>query len=78
MRAATSGLYGNGERMAMLYLAREYFDSEEIKHYLAKIDKALKTAVVLPRRRKQIAGKDVAPPVVVAVSPVMGEGMGMV
>jgi DNA-binding NtrC family response regulator/tetratricopeptide (TPR) repeat protein len=36
--AATSGLYGDGECMAMLYMAREYFKSEGIKHYVEKVD----------------------------------------
>ncbi|MCK5127284.1 MAG: sigma 54-interacting transcriptional regulator [candidate division Zixibacteria bacterium] len=39
--AATSGLYHNGERQAMLYLAREYFTSEDVKHYVDKIEKQL-------------------------------------
>ncbi|MEZ5360604.1 MAG: sigma 54-interacting transcriptional regulator [Candidatus Zixiibacteriota bacterium] len=36
--AATTGLYHNGERRAMLYLAREYFASEDVRHYVKKID----------------------------------------
>ncbi|MCP4570330.1 MAG: hypothetical protein GY841_22340, partial [FCB group bacterium] len=39
--AATSGLYHNGERQALLYLARVYFVSEEVTHYVTKIDSAL-------------------------------------
>jgi transcriptional regulator with PAS, ATPase and Fis domain len=39
---ATSGLFDNGERMALLYLAREYFVSEEIEHYIEKVEVAIK------------------------------------
>lgn len=38
---AVSGLYDNGERAALLYLAREYFRSEEIRHYIGKTDDEL-------------------------------------
>jgi len=40
--AAVSGVYQNGERQALLNLARAYFESEEVAPYLAKIDLALK------------------------------------
>lgn len=39
--AASSGLYVNGERRAMLYLARGYFEQECIEGYLGKVDRAL-------------------------------------
>lgn len=32
--AARSGLYSNGERQALLYLAREYFEKEKVRKYL--------------------------------------------
>ena len=41
--AAISGLYENGERTALLYLAREYFESEDIRHYVEKVDQALRS-----------------------------------
>ncbi|MEZ5358291.1 MAG: sigma 54-interacting transcriptional regulator [Candidatus Zixiibacteriota bacterium] len=40
--AATSGLYHNGERQALLFLAREYFASEDVQHYIKKIDDEFK------------------------------------
>ncbi|MBN1212796.1 MAG: sigma 54-interacting transcriptional regulator, partial [candidate division Zixibacteria bacterium] len=40
-RAATCGLYANGERTALIYLAREYFESEKITPYVEKIDRLL-------------------------------------
>ena len=38
--AATSGLYGQGEQQALIYLAREYFEREDIAPYLSKIGRA--------------------------------------
>lgn len=35
--AATSGLYDQQERVAMLHLAKEYFESEEVAPYVAKV-----------------------------------------
>lgn len=52
--AGTSGLWSNGERMAMLYLAREYFASEEVKPYLEKADHALNTYTTKPKQRRTI------------------------
>ncbi|SYZ72807.1 putative NtrC family transcriptional regulator [Candidatus Zixiibacteriota bacterium] len=43
--AALSGLYQNGERSAMLYLAKEYFEAEEIRPYIDKVNAALGPAV---------------------------------
>ncbi len=40
----TSGLYDNGERSALLYMAREYFVSEDVKPYIKKVDLAIKGA----------------------------------
>jgi transcriptional regulator with PAS, ATPase and Fis domain len=37
--AATSGYYRNGERQALLYLAREYFESENVAPYVERIDR---------------------------------------
>ncbi len=39
--AAVCGPYDQTERLAMLYLAREYFDSEKIQNYTLKIDREL-------------------------------------
>jgi len=39
--AATTGAYHNGQRQALLYLAREYFESEEVTHYVEKIDREI-------------------------------------
>lgn len=64
--AATSGLYSSGERMAMLYLAREYFESEDVRHYVAKVDATLKkTATVHRRVTKSLSSC----PTIVAVNP---------
>jgi len=39
--AAASGIYRNGERRALLYMAREYFAGEDVRHYVDKIDTEL-------------------------------------
>ncbi len=39
--AALSGLYSEGERAALLYLAKEYFESEEIAPYIEKVNRGL-------------------------------------
>lgn len=36
--AGSSGIYANGERQALLFLAREYFESEKVTNYVKKID----------------------------------------
>ncbi len=41
-QAAASGIYQNGEQKALLYLARDYFVSEEVSHYVRKVDRELK------------------------------------
>jgi DNA-binding NtrC family response regulator len=40
--AAISGLYQEAERSAMLYMAKEYFEAEEVQPYVEKADQALK------------------------------------
>jgi DNA-binding NtrC family response regulator len=40
-RAAVSGLFAQGERLALLHLAREYFESENVTPYLERIDTEL-------------------------------------
>jgi transcriptional regulator with AAA-type ATPase domain/tetratricopeptide (TPR) repeat protein len=66
--AVTSGLYSNGERRAMLYLAREYFESEEVHPYVDKIDAALKAVPNVPR---PIRKPSPACPTIIAVNPQM-------
>jgi DNA-binding NtrC family response regulator len=46
---ATSNLCQTTERIALLYLAREYFESEEVHHYVEKIDAALKAVPIVHR-----------------------------
>ncbi len=64
--AGSSGLYGNGERAALLYLAREYFESENIRDYITRIDRELNCSPAVIRRRS-----DQTVPRVVAVNPTM-------
>jgi len=40
--AAISGLYLNGERQALLYMAREYFEREDVRQYVEKINSEIK------------------------------------
>ncbi len=69
--AATSGLYANAERIAMLYLAREYFESEDVRHYVEKIDVKLRRTQ-WPRRKVTKSEKPgVACPTIIAVNPQM-------
>jgi DNA-binding NtrC family response regulator len=63
---ATSGLCDNNERIALLYMAREYFIAEEIQPYIEKVDKALASSVV-PRPIPKASGDGA--PVFIAVSP---------
>jgi DNA-binding NtrC family response regulator/Tfp pilus assembly protein PilF len=63
--AATSGIYQNGERQALLYLAREYFAREEVGHYVEKINAELSRARPAPARTRRA---DNGPPVVIAVN----------
>jgi len=39
--AAASGLYNASERTAMLYMAREYFEAEEVAPFIAKVEAQL-------------------------------------
>ncbi|MEA3446186.1 MAG: sigma 54-interacting transcriptional regulator, partial [Bacteroidota bacterium] len=41
LMAAQSGLYVNGEKTALLYLAKEYFESEELDHLIEKVNAEL-------------------------------------
>ena len=63
--AAVSGIYQNSERQALLYLARDYFKSEDVAPYLAKIDQALKK---LPTPSVRTAGQA---PTIIAESTAM-------
>ncbi len=70
--AGASGLYRNGERTALLYLAREYFESEDIKHYVQKIDTELARAEAPVRKSRAAKKKAVCDcPTIVAVNPAM-------
>ena len=64
--AGVSGLYHSGERMAMLYLAREYFESEDVKPYIEKTDTALRSTAYVSAKPNRIGA-----PTIIAVSPVM-------
>jgi len=75
--AAISGLYLNGEKQALLYLAREYFVSEEVAPYIEKIDRQINQAC-LPDRQVPVActppaRSDGEAPVIIAVSSAMKE-----
>jgi transcriptional regulator with PAS, ATPase and Fis domain len=63
--AATSGLYYNGERSALLYLAREYFESEDVTHYIDKVNTQLRR-IALPRKPVNRSGE--ISPTIIAVS----------
>jgi DNA-binding NtrC family response regulator/lipopolysaccharide biosynthesis regulator YciM len=63
---AISGLYDNGERSALLYLAKEYFESEEIKPYIDKVNAALADTGKLKAARKR---SNEPAPVFIAASP---------
>ena len=67
--AAASGLYHNGERQALLYLARAYFAGEDVVFMLEKIDREIKRtpAAATPR----ISPANGEQPAIVAQSPVM-------
>ncbi len=66
--AAISELYSNGQRTAMLYLAREYFESEDVAHYVAKIDVRLRK---FRPPRLEVYKSGHACPTIIAVSPKM-------
>jgi len=63
--AATSGLYHNGERQALLYLAREYFESEDVVPYIEKVNAEIKRGQSLPVPRPISSDKEA--PVIVAI-----------
>lgn len=71
--AGVSGLYHNGERQAPLWMARQYFDSEQVKPSLRKIDKALSDSTV-PRTKKR---DGLSVPVIIAKSKVMTDIIAM-
>jgi len=68
--AAKSGLYDQGERTALLYLAKEYFESEKIKHYIDRVQRELSAEYKAPRTGSaaQVAGGS---PIFIAGNPVM-------
>jgi DNA-binding NtrC family response regulator len=48
--AAVSGAFENGQRLALLYLAREYFESESIADFIEKTEHEIKSSVFANRR----------------------------
>ncbi len=66
--AATSGVYLNGERHALLYMAREYFEDEHVDHYMAKINRELTET---PLMRSQPAHSNVSVPTIICHDPSM-------
>lgn len=67
-QAASSGLLDGGERMALLYLAKEYFESEQVAPYIEKVNGALCLAVPTALA---VPGSDGGWTTVIAVNPVM-------
>ncbi|MFH2050515.1 MAG: sigma 54-interacting transcriptional regulator, partial [bacterium] len=65
--AATSGLYHNGERHAMLYMARDYFESEGVMPFLNKIESALKN----PAAKEKLKPISSNTPEIITVNPKM-------
>lgn len=63
---ASSGICDNNERSALLYLAEEYFESEEIKPFIDKVNEAL-TSSVVPKPIARLSRNNV--PVFIAKSP---------
>jgi len=63
--AATTGIYTGGERQALLYLAREYFQREKVDHFVGKIDAEF---AVVPQQRSQPRRRTSAMPVIVCRS----------
>jgi DNA-binding NtrC family response regulator len=55
--AATSGLYDAGGQLAMLYMAREYFSSEKLEHFLRRI-RSIRTGITDFQSSIQQARKD--------------------
>lgn len=53
--ACTSELYSRSEKMAMLFMALEYFKSEKITHYIDKIDHELdQTTKIISKLQRKI------------------------
>jgi DNA-binding NtrC family response regulator/tetratricopeptide (TPR) repeat protein len=73
--AAVSGLFGEGGRQALLYLAREYFGKEAVKPYLEKIDREMKAAPRPEPSRPRTDGSE--PPLVITVNPAMTKRLEM-
>ncbi len=65
--AATSGAFANGEKNAMLHLAREYFQSEKVEHYLNKIQREISQ----PIRPAHAEDDSDAEPKIITRDPVM-------
>lgn len=63
--AAVSGIYFEGERQALLFLAREYFESEKVATYLKLINPALNSTV---GRRQAPAKSTGKPPIIIAAN----------
>ena len=59
--AAASGLYNASERTAMLYMAREYFEAEEVAPFIAKVQAQLSQQ---PSRAKVDKGSDGCPTII--------------
>lgn len=66
--AGMSGSYTNGEKQALLYLAREYFQSENVVPYVEKTEREL---AEMARRRSQAARSDSAAPIIICRNPAM-------
>ncbi len=60
--AGISGYYADGERHALLYLAREYFQSENVERYVTKINREL--AEALPMKARPAHENNVAPTII--------------
>ncbi|NMC43376.1 MAG: sigma 54-interacting transcriptional regulator [candidate division Zixibacteria bacterium] len=64
-QAAISGLFPPGEQQAMLYLAREYFESEKLVPYIEKVKSAILPDIAPPMR---IGRMETKPPTIIAVN----------
>lgn len=67
--AATSDLLEPGERTALLYLAKEYFESEEVAPYIEKVNAELRRTPLIEPTAALSEGNGKG--AIVAVSPVM-------
>jgi transcriptional regulator with PAS, ATPase and Fis domain len=63
--AARSGLYSNGERQALLYLAREYFEKEKVCKYTDKFESGVS---LISNSLPRLKDSDERPPVIVTVN----------